>query len=527
MTTPDTRLVEGYGDMVAAPHHLAASAGIETLAHGGSAVDAAIAIDAVLGVVAPETCGIGGDLFALVAEPGGGTPACLNASGPAGSGADPEALRAAGHTRMPDFHPDAVTIPGCVAGWAALHERYGRLGLEDVLRPAIRLATDGFAVSTELADALGRAEEDMAPQASATGLYPGGRAPAVGDRAHRPGLAATLRGLLTSGLGAFYSGRIAEEISAAVDGRIAPEDLESFAPEWVEPVAVDVFGLTGWTIPLNSQGYLSLGTAAVFEMLEPPSPQDPEWTHLLVEAYRALAWQRDDVVSDPTTAELSARALVDPVRLRDAAAEISRDRAGMWPVPRPVPGGTAYMCAIDADGLAISLIQSNFMGIGSRIGAGEAGFFLHNRGAGFDLRAGHPNELHPGRRPLHTLSPSLWTERGAVRALLGTRGGHQQPQLMAQLAVRLFREGDDVARAQAAPRWTTDAIGPGAEPIVAVESRTPPEVVSGLQARGHTVNVSEDLVGGWGPVSAILVGENGRRSGAPDPRVDTTSVLSR
>lgn len=523
--TADARNVRGFGDVVSAPHELATSAGMEIFARGGSAVDAAIAVDAVLGVVAPETCGVGGDLFALVWEEGYVEPAALNASGWAGSNVDAAALRAEGHTTMPTMHPAAVTIPGCVAGWAALNERYGRMPLREILGPAIRLAEDGFPVSTELAGALRSRRHQLASQPSGVDMYPGGDPPGRGARIGRPLLATTLSDIGTDGPTAFYTGRPAADISAAVGGLITHDDLAEYRPDWVEPARLDVFGRTGWTIPPNSQGYLTLATCGVFERAA--TDHDETWMHLLIEAYRSMVFDRDEVLADPRNAPMSWRQLLDGERLGSAAAAISRDRAGTWPAPRPVPGGTSYMCTIGADGQAVSFIQSNFMGVGSGIGAGTSGFFMHNRGAGFDLRPGHPNELMTGRRPLHTLSPSLWTRNGTIEALLGTRGGHQQPQLLAQMATHLFWSGLDPAAAQNQPRWTMDEFRAGTTSSVLVESDVDPDVLAHLERAGHQVGRHGPRQGGWGPVSAVVVDTDGLRTAAADPRVDTTLVLAR
>ncbi|MGF1666090.1 MAG: gamma-glutamyltransferase family protein [Acidimicrobiia bacterium] len=526
MTQP-VRNVRGFGDMVSSPHELATMAGAEIFARGGSAVDAAIAVDAVLGVVAPETCGIGGDLFALVWEPGYDEPATLNASGWAGSNVDANAVRAEGHRVMPAHHPASVTIPGCVAGWEALHEKYGRISMGEILAPAIRLAEGGFPASTELASALASRRDHLAPQASGVDMYPGGSAPSRGARLTRPLLASTLSDIITDGAASFYTGKPAADISAAVGDLITVDDLAAYRPEWVEPARLDVFGRTGWTIAPNSQGYLTLATCGVFERSAPPPPDSPEWHHLLIEAYRVMAWDRDDVVTDPATAPYGWRQLLGEDRLAERTAGIDRQRAGTWPAPNPVPGGTSYMCTIGADGQAVSFIQSNFMGIGSGIGAGTSGFFLHNRGAGFCLIPGHPNELTPRRRPLHTLSPSLWTRDGRIEALLGTRGGHQQPQLLAQMAVHLFWAGMDPASAQCQPRWTMDEFGPGAASQVLIESDTDPAALAHLERSGHHLVLQTPLQGGWGPVSAIVVDAEGLRTGAADPRVDTTLVVAR
>jgi gamma-glutamyltranspeptidase / glutathione hydrolase len=526
MTT--ARNVRGYGDMVVSPHELATAAGIEIFGRGGSAVDAAIAVDAVLGVVAPETCGIGGDLFALIWEPGYEEPATLNSSGWAGSNADAETVRAEGHREIPSTHPASVTIPGCVAGWEALHARFGRISMGEILAPAIRLAEDGFPVSTELSAALRSRRDQLAPQPSGVDLFPGGQAPPRGARIGRPLLASTLSDIVTDGAASFYQGKPAADISTALGGLITVEDIAGYRPDWVEPARLDVFGRTGWTIAPNSQGYLTLATCGVFERCDPPSPESPEWAHLLIEAYRAMAWDRDDLATDPRTAPLTWRQLLASERLDERAAMIDRDLAGRFPNPRRVPGGTSYMCTVGADGQAVSFIQSNFMGIGSGIGAGTSGFFLHNRGASFCLTPGHPNELMTGRRPLHTLSPSLWTRDGRFEAVLGTRGGQQQPQLLVQMALHLFWAELDPAAAQNQPRWTMDEFGPDTDSHVLIESDTDPKILGHLEAAGHQVALQTPLQGGWGPVSVIVEdASSGLRTAAADPRVDTSLALGR
>lgn len=503
---------------------MATQAGMEMLAGGGNAVDASIAADAVLGVVAPETCGIGGDLFALVHGPGLDFPAALNASGRAGAGADPERLRSEGHKSMPPFHPQSVTVPGCVDGWDHLLTRFGRLDLERILQPAIRLAREGFPASFELSRSLRARGEVLAPQTASEGLFPKGSPPDPGDRLIRPGLATTLDSIARDGAGSFYTGAAAKAITEATGGIIIDTDLASVGADWVAPLGLDLFGLTGWTIPPNSQGYLTLASLGVWALLDPPD--DPEsalaW-HLAIESYRSMAVDRDDVVSDPATAPLAADELVSPQRLRAGAAMVNRDRTIDFTPPSPRPGGTAYLCAIDAEGLGVSFIQSNFMGIGSGIGAGTAGFFLHNRGAGFDLRPGHPNYLTPGRRPLHTLSPTLWTKRGRLAALLGTRGGDYQPQLLLQMAIRLFHAEVELGDAQSRPRWMIDRFAADS-PEVAIEPGASPEIEEGLRAMGHAVSRRQDAQHGWGPISVITISDGGLRTAAADPRVATTAA---
>ncbi len=517
------RNVRGFGDVVVSPHDLATSAGLEVFAAGGSAVDAAIAINAVQGVVAPETCGVGGDLFALVWESDTGAPATLNASGWAGSGADPDELDPG--STIPPEHPLSVTIPGAVAGWGALHDRFGRVSIGTVLGPAIHLAEQGFPASFEMSQALARRRDQLMAQTSGVDLYPGGEPPQVGVLVRRPLLATTLSDIVTDGTHGFYTGLAAADISAAVGGRITRADLAEYQPDWIEPARLDVFGHTAWTIPPNSQGYLTLAALWIFEHLGDADIDDPLWQHRLVESYRSVAWERDDFVADPRSAPSTWQELLDPERLAARAASIG-DRAGVWPRPGPIPGSTAYMCTIGADGQAVSLIQSNFMGIGSGIGAGNSGFFLHNRGSGFNLIDGHPNRLAPGRRPLHTLSPTLWTRENRLSGVLGTRGGHQQPQLLIQVAAAMFDADLDPAMAQNRPRWTMDEFGKGTGSALLLEAADD-GVGDGLRAMGHGVEVVPALQGGWGPISAVSVGDDGLRTAAADPRVETASAAVR
>ncbi|MDJ0665276.1 MAG: gamma-glutamyltransferase [Acidimicrobiia bacterium] len=505
------------------PHYLATDAAIAVLAGGGNAVDAAIAANATLGVVAPETCGIGGDLFALVHTPGDAAPTALNASGRAGQGAMAAALRDQGMAEIPIDSSFAVTVPGCVDGWAALSSRYGSMPLAAVLTPAINHARDGFAASPELSHALLRYAAALQPQQAADGLYPNGEAPQVGAEVHRPQLAETMAGIGRHGRTFFYTGDVADAIIAATDGTLAASDLQRNQAEWVNPISLEVMGWTGWTIPPNSQGYLMLAAAWLFERLNPPrDPQHPDYVHAAVEAYRAVAWERDDMVADPTH---SPRVdLLDTARLEARLAQVSPTRRTDWPVSRPAPGGTAYLAVRDSDGMGVSLIQSNFHGIGSRIGAGNAGFLLHDRGSGFTLQPGHPNELAPGKRPLHTLAPTLWTEGDQLRMLLGTRGGDFQPQTLLQMLSHTRWAGLNGRQAHLQPRWATLEWREN-DHSVAVEPHLDAGTVDQLRSRGHEVRSTGQWMAGWGPVSIITIdGENA--VGAADPRVAATAARS-
>jgi gamma-glutamyltranspeptidase / glutathione hydrolase len=517
--------VSGYGGMAVTPHHLATVAAVATLERGGNAVDAAITANAVQGMVAPETCGIGGDLFALVTGPGIEGVLALNASGRAGSGAGKLAreLRTSGAKEIPQRHPAAASTPGCVDGWLALHARLGRLDFDALLQPAIRLGRDGFAASRELAAAFARRFDELREEVAFSDIYATGRPPLEGERIRRSRLAATLERIAGEGRAAVYAGELGSAISAAVDGAITTDDLAVSQAEWVEPLAAEVFGAKVWTVPPNSQGYITLAALAVQETLGLPDPGDPLAWHLAIESYRQAAADRDQVVADSASMSLQPATLVSPDRIQEMAARISAERAVDVPPPPPADGGTAFMCVADDEGLGISLIQSNFYGIGSGISVSGGGFVLQDRGRGFTLHDGHPNELAPGRRPLHTLAPTLWTRDGKLAALIGTRGGHIQPQLVSQLSSLILGRDVEPGRAMVAPRWSVPVPGTnGSGSSVRVEPGTPEGVIEGLIKRGHSVEHLDFPQPGWGPMSAITVSSEGLRVGAADPRVDTT-----
>jgi gamma-glutamyltranspeptidase/glutathione hydrolase len=507
------KLDRSRGAVAVAPHRLATDAAVSIMTSGGTAVDGAIAANAVLGVVLPETCGPGGDLFALIHEPGVPEPWCVNSSGRAGSGASAAALRGLGHREIPMRGPWGVTVPGCVDGWIALSERFGTVPLATCLEPAIGLCS-GFPASPELAAALERAQEWLTPTESTAELYPNGKAPRPSDTLARPLLGATLEAVAAHGRNGFFN-LIGPHLTAATEGMVQAVDYERPQADWVGALGLDVFGKRGWTVPPNSQGYLTMAALGIAERLMlPPDHEDPAYHHGLIEAYRAVSWERNDLVADPE--RTPGVDLLAPSRLDERAAAISPDTVAQWPDSPFARAGTAYMCTIDEAGMGVSLIQSNYGGFGSGLSAGPTGIFLQNRGAGFNLVAGHRNELMPGNRPLHTLAPTLWTTDGELAMLLGTRGGHLQPQLLIQVAANLMLARLDVGGAIEAPRWALAELA--GTPPLAVEPGFP----DGMEARGHSVQATSGPMEGWGPVSIIEAGAT--RTGAADPRVSTAAV---
>ena len=513
-----------YGTHVASsPHHLASDAATSVMKNGGNAADGAIAANAVLSVVSPDTCGPGGDLFALIYRPGDDVPRALNASGRAGSGAMASSLREAGLKEIPARSPWTITVPGCVDGWEALINAEGSLAIAEALAPAIDLAGNGFAASVELAESLRRLRPLLKDQESASTFYPEELPPKAGTMLKRPMMAATLQAIAAHGRDSFYSGAVGNAITRVTSDAITAHDLQINQAEWVTPIGLEAFGLRGWTIPPNSQGYVTLAAAWIFDQFTTVSDhRDPSFQHGLIEAYRSISWEAADLVSDPVTAPLSSDALLAPVRLSERLAALDPVTTATWPNPGPASGGTAFMCTRDASGMGVALIQSNYHGIGSALSAGNTGVFLHDRGAGFTLEKGHPNELKPGKRPLHTLSPTLWTRGNDLAALLGTRGGALQPQYLLQVAANLFRAHLSPAESQHAPRWqvadTSEQV-----PIVSVEPDHGDKMARALSARGHETQVSNRRQPLWGPVSLITVDED-QVVAAADPRVSTASV---
>ena len=496
--------------MVCAVDHLAAAAGADLLRRGGSAADAAVAANAVLAVTSQHHCGMGGDLFALVHDGTTAAPAALASSGRAGSGADPDRLRAEGHTAMPATGDVRATpVPGCVDGWLALHERYGRLPLADVLSAARSYAIDGFPASVTLAGA--------APTLPDPGDFAGVRRP--GDLVRRPGVARALDAVVEQGRAGFYEGEFGEGLLRLGNGEYDAADLARPIADWVDPVGLDAFGRRIWSTPPPSQGYLTPAAAWIADDLDlPTDPDDPQWAHLLIEAARQAAYDRVDVLHE----HADPAALLAPERLAPRRAAIDPRRAAVLG-DRYAGGGTTYVCAVDADRLGVSLIQSNAAGFGSTLYEPNTGIFLQNRGIGFSLQPGHLAEYGPGKRPPHTLSPALVTHPdGHLAAVLGTMGGDSQPQVLVQLLARLFRAGQSPADAIAAGRWRLASEGPfdtwrrRGEVAVHVEGHAPPWH-TGLVDRGHVVEGEPPFSHAFGHAHVITVADD-HLAGAADPR---------
>ncbi|MBK9178144.1 MAG: gamma-glutamyltransferase [Acidimicrobiales bacterium] len=512
--------------MVCSADQLASSAGLGALDRGGTAADAAIAANAVLAVTAPHLCGMGGDLFAIVHE-GSGRPHVLNASGRAGSGADPERLRAEGHRSMP-LRDDvrAAPVPGCVDGWVALHQRHGRLPLGEVLAPARRLAAGGFPASTLLA----AAAPLLAGVAGAGDLTAGAPYP-PGHVVRRPGVARVLDLVAALGRDGFYGGEVGAALLEAGAGEYAESDLARPQADWVDALGLRAWGHDLWTVPPNSQGYLTLAGAWIADGLPlPDDPDDPEWAHLLIEAARQAGHDRPAVLHE----HADGAGLIAPERLAPRRAAVDPARAGPGPAPTAA-GDTTYLCAVDGAGTAVSLIQSNASGFGCHVAIGDTGVLLHDRGIGFSLEPGHPAEYGPGRRPPHTLAPALVTgPDGGLRLVIGTMGGDSQPQILLQLIARVLVARQSPARAVTAGRWVlagtgSDGFDTWLRPDrvrVRVEANAPPSWAGELERLGHTVERLPAFDSRVGHAQLIDAG-GASLAGAADPRSGAAAALGR
>lgn len=509
------------GGIVCSVDHLASSAGAAVMRDGGNAVDAAIATSAALAVTTQHMCGMGGDLFALVQRPGD-APLALCAAGRAGSGASSASLRADGHTTVPlvgDVR--AATVPGCVDGWVALHERGARLELDALLAPAVALAREGFPASPLLARAI-----PAITDVDGADDYRRDERVRAGDRIRRPAAAEVLESIGRGGRSAFYGGAFGRGLLEVGRGLFSATDLATSQAEWVDPLGLRAWGHRLWTMPPPSQGYLSLAGAWIAAGLPlPATAQDPAWAHLLVEAARWAGHDRPSVLFDGA----DGRALLAPLELERRQASIDPDRRTSPAVPSQ-GGGTIYLCTADGEGGAVSLIQSNAAGWGCHIVVPGTGIFLHDRALGFSLEPGHPAELAPGRRPPHTLSPALVThDDGRLAHVVGTMGGDMQPQVVLQLLARLLPGGQSPGAAVSAARWVlgnggfSTWTGEGQD-HVSLEDGAPEAWAEGLRARGHEVQWLPSTAN-VGHAHVISVRDDGILGGAADPRALTGAAI--
>jgi len=505
-------------NVVATSQPLAVQAGIAMLQAGGNAVDAALATAIALTVTEPCSNGIGSDLFAIVGDRG--ELAGLNASGRAPAAVTP--ARYAGRNEMPRRGWEAVTIPGAVAGWAALSQRFGALPFADLFAPAIRYARDGFPVSPVVAAKWAAAVPHLPSDLGfAEHFLPRGRAPLPGEVFACPPMAASLAKIAATHGNAFYRGELAEAMVRHARDHGALHTLADFADhtvDWVTPLAQDYGGATVHEIPPNGQGIaaqMALGILASFDLAALP-PDSVASQHLQIEAMKLAFADVHRYVGDPATMKLPATALLDPVYLAARARSIDPARAQDFGPGSPPRGGTVYLCAADAGGMMVSLIQSNYLGFGSGVVVPGTGISLQNRGAGFSLAPGHPNEIGGGKRPFHTIIPGFLTRDGASLAAFGVMGGPIQPPGHVQTLVRLLTYGMNPQAALDAPRWKLEGgLAVDLEPTAGDELRR------GLAALGHEIAAIADPYMDFGAGQFIVRNPaEGVYVAASDPRRD-------
>lgn len=496
---------------IAAPHHLATAAGHDVLAAGGNAVDAAVAANLTLGVVAPYLCGYGGDLFAIVWD---GAANGLASAGTAPARATPAAVGAP----IEAFGPHAVTVPGGVAGWFALLDRWGTQSFGSLASTALRYARDGFTVSAMAAGFLARAAATYAGSGHEEWqrVYAGVSA---GGSLRQPELARTIATLAEEGPDAYYKGAIAAAIAEGVQnwgGLLEADDLAAHSVADAPPLSTSFGEFDVLELPPPTQGVTALGMLRIIDGIPTLPPPGSARTHLLVEAAKLALSERGRSVTDPRHMRVDPAALCSETWAARQRAVIDPGRAGSPQPARPQPGGTAYLCAADPDGLLVSLIQSNFMGFGSGITVPGWGINLHNRGAYFSTDANHVDVIAARKQPLHTLIPGLALRGGDPALVFGTMGGDSQAVIHLQLLTRIVHDGDDVQQAIAAPRWT---VSP-ADWSVTIEQSGGLEIIEGLRARGHAVAVGGDEeLHQFGHAHAIAVTPAGYAAGT-DPRTE-------
>jgi gamma-glutamyltranspeptidase len=536
-------LARGRRGAVVAPHHLATAAGLGILRAGGSAVDAAIATNAVLAVVVPYSCGIGGDAFWLIWDAATHREHALNGSGRAPASADAAALRDQGLDALPLRGPLTITVPGAVRSWGDAHQRFGRLSREEILAPAVELAREGFPAWDGYIDSLERTLTQLEPVVgSGSGFEkvfrPHGRAWRRGELIRLPALASTLERLATAGFDDFYEGDVGERQArglAAAGCGIALSDLRAHVSTWGDPISTTYRGAQVTTHPPNSSGIVALELLNVLEQFEGPSPDafgphgvtDVEWIHTVVEAAKLAMADRDAHLTDPEFADIPVERLLSNEYAAELAARIDASHAAPAPAATvPKGGGTIYLATVDGDGNAVSLIESNYMGFGSGVVDEETGVHYQNRGSFFSLDASHPNVLAPGKRTLHTLIPAMLFRPGesAPWIVTGQMGGDAQPQIVAQVVSALVDGGVDIASAVAAPRWFVAPEQHFAPPVdVRVEPRFAPGILEALAAKGHPLTLTGEFSHFLGHAHAIELVDGGPAGGgtlaaATDPR---------
>ena len=535
--TAGRSVVMAPNGMVATSHPLAAQAGLDVLKRGGNAVDAAVAASAAMGVLEPMSCGIGGDLFAIVWDAKSRKLYGLNASGRAAKKATRQFFADKGMAEIPLHGPLSWSVPGCVDGWDELRKRFGTKPFAELLEPSIRYAADGAPVPEVIGGYFRGSESALRKGIGTADVYlvgPDKHAPRVGEVFKNPALAATYRLIAARGRDAFYKGAIADRLVAFSEqhgGLFSKADFESHTSTWVEPVKATYRGYEVWELPPPGQGIAALQMLNVLEPtnLKDLGPASADYWHLLIEAKKLAFADRARFYADPEFVKVPVQELVSKEyaerrrKLIDPASAIADVPHGD---PKLSTSDTIYLCAVDKDRNCVSLIQSNYHGFGSMCAPPDLGFAIQNRGTLFALDEHHPNRLEPGKRPFHTIIPAMVTQGGKPRFVFGVMGGDMQPQGHVQVLVNLLDFGMNVQAAGEAPRVehvgsaTPTGLPAQGSGVVQAEPGIPEAVVAELRKRGHTVRRVARNGGGYQGIwidaeTAILHGgSEARKDGA-------------
>jgi gamma-glutamyltranspeptidase/glutathione hydrolase len=521
-----TRIPVFARNVVSTSHPLAAQAGLRILQQGGNAVDAAVATAAVMTLVEPVSNGLGSDAFCILWD--GKKLHGLNASGCAPAAWTPDYFRSkhgADAATPPMRGMDSVTVPGAVGSWVALSERFGKLPFADLMAPAIEIAERGYLMPPVVQQKWAAATPVLQAQPGfAQTFLPWGRAPEVGELFRFPAAARALKAIAATKGDAFYGGEIAaalEKFSNQNGGSLKASDLAGWQPEWVEPIGQDYRGHRLHEIPPNGQGIAALIALGILEQFDIGSiPVDSVRSqHLQIEAMKLAFADTYRYVSEPSSMEVTPLQMLDGAYLASRARLIDVNKAQDFQAGNPVKGGTIYLTAADESGMMVSFIQSNYMGFGSGCVEPAFGISLQNRGHGFSLKDGSPNQVAPGKRPFHTIIPAFVSKDGAPVMSFGVMGGNMQPQGHMQTLVRMLDYGQNPQAACDAPRWRFNA---GVE--INVEAAMDPATVQGLSALGHKVDVINDSYQDFGAgqfiwragdpaVEGYVAASDGRRDG--------------
>ena len=522
--------------MVCTSHPLASQIGLDILKQGGNAIDAAIAANAALGLMEPTGCGVGGDLFAIVWDAKTQKLYGLNGSGRSPKSMTLDTLKAMGLEKIPAYGPLPVSVPGAVDGWTSLHDKFGSMPLKKILAPAIGYAEEGFPVTELIGYYLGSIDRFSRmgyPNIKETYYDPnGGERPKNGDRYRNPALADTYRAIAKKGREGFYEGEVAQTITTFIKeqgGFLSLEDLSSHHSQWVEPVSVNYRGYDVWELPPNGQGIAAL---QLLNILENKDFSEVRWgseehLHLFTEAKKRVFEDRAKYYADMDMAEVPVEALLSKEYAAENFNEL-KPYASTYDAGEISAGETIYLTVADKDGNMISLIQSNYRGMGSGMVPPGLGFMLQDRGELFSLEEGYNNTYEPGKRPFHTIIPAFITKDGAPLMSFGVMGGDFQPQGHAQIVMNMVDYGMNVQEAGDAPRWdhsggSSPVTGPSTDKgEIHVESGIPYETVRGLMGRGHKVGFARGIYGGYQAIYRDP--ETGFYHGASESRKDGQAV---